>query len=137
MYVMSKINTQQLKLENATLLEDDQKMIVSEPRTVVTGKLLAQPGTIFNHITHARNRIFSMKCFTFRKGWQNIVTTVGPPVRELIHSLKLVDFLHVQADKPWYNFYIVYFKHKITTWIQKLICLIASANINFSSKFRK
>lgn len=69
MYVMSKINTQQLKLENATLLEDDQKMIVS----VVTGKLLAQPGTIFNHITHARNRIFSMKCFTFRKGWHNIV----------------------------------------------------------------
>ena len=26
-----------------------------------------------------------------------------PPVRKLIHSLKLVDYLHVQADNPWYN----------------------------------
>ena len=31
---------------------------------------------------------------------------VCPPVREIIHSLKLVDYLHVQADKPWYNYYI-------------------------------
>ena len=24
-----------------------------------------------------------------------------PPVREIIHSLKLVDYLYVHADKPW------------------------------------
>ena len=30
-----------------------------------------------------------------------------PPVRKIIHSLKLVDYLHVQADNPWYNYYIV------------------------------
>ena len=29
-----------------------------------------------------------------------------PPVRKIIHSLKLVDYLHVQADNPWYNYYI-------------------------------
>ena len=30
---------------------------------------------------------------------------VCPPVRsKLIHSLKLVDYLHVQADKPWYTY---------------------------------
>ena len=27
-------------------------------------------------------------------------------VRKIIHSLKLVDYLHVQADNPWYNYYI-------------------------------
>ena len=29
-----------------------------------------------------------------------------PPVRKIIHSLKLVDYLNVQADNPWYNEYI-------------------------------
>ena len=29
-----------------------------------------------------------------------------PPVRKIIHSLKLVDYLHVQADNPWYNYYV-------------------------------
>ena len=28
---------------------------------------------------------------------------VCPPVRKIIHSLKLVDYLHVQADNPWYK----------------------------------
>ena len=25
---------------------------------------------------------------------------------EIIHELELVDYLHVQADNPWYNYYI-------------------------------
>ena len=29
---------------------------------------------------------------------------VCPPVRKIIHSLKLVDYLHVQAINPWYNY---------------------------------
>ena len=29
-----------------------------------------------------------------------------PPVRELIHSLKLVNHLQIQADKTWYNHYM-------------------------------
>ena len=45
----------------------------------------------------------------------NVYTNVGgikelynvcPPVRKIIHSLKLVDYLHVQADNPWYNYYL-------------------------------
>ena len=31
---------------------------------------------------------------------------VCPPVRKIIHSLKLVDYLDVQADNSWYNYYI-------------------------------
>ena len=31
---------------------------------------------------------------------------VCPPVRALIHSLKLVDFPLVQEDKPRYNYYV-------------------------------
>ena len=31
---------------------------------------------------------------------------VCPPVREIIHELRLVDYLHVQADNPWYNYYM-------------------------------
>ena len=29
-----------------------------------------------------------------------------PPVRKIIHSLKLVDYLRVQADNTWYNYYL-------------------------------
>ena len=29
-----------------------------------------------------------------------------PPVRKIIHSLKLVDYLHAQADNPWYDYYL-------------------------------
>ena len=32
---------------------------------------------------------------------------VCPPVRKIIHSLKLVDYFHVQAENPWYNYYII------------------------------
>ena len=35
------------------------------------------------------------------------------PGYKIIHSLKLVDYLHVQADNPWYNYYII-LKAKIT-----------------------
>ena len=31
---------------------------------------------------------------------------VCPPVRKIMHSLKLVDYLNVQADNPWYNYYL-------------------------------
>ena len=27
-------------------------------------------------------------------------------MRKIIHSLKLVDYLHVQVDNPWYNYYL-------------------------------
>ena len=42
-----------------------------------------------------------------------VYTDVGGIVRKIIHSLKLVDYLHVQADKPWYNYYL------INVWCQK------------------
>ena len=32
---------------------------------------------------------------------------VCPPVCKIIYSLMLVDYLHVQADNPWYNYYII------------------------------
>ena len=33
---------------------------------------------------------------------------VCPPVRKIIHSLKLVVYLHVQADNPWYSYNLVH-----------------------------
>ena len=33
---------------------------------------------------------------------------VCPPVRKIIHSLKLVDYIHVPADNPWYNYYLTH-----------------------------
>ena len=39
-------------------------------------------------------------------GGINKLYHVCPPVRKIIHSLKLVDYLHVQADNPWYNYYL-------------------------------
>ena len=32
---------------------------------------------------------------------------ICPPLRKIIHSLKLVECLHVQADNPWYNYYVL------------------------------
>ena len=36
---------------------------------------------------------------------------VCPPVRKIIHSLKLVDYLHVQAHNPWYNYYLISYQN--------------------------
>ena len=36
---------------------------------------------------------------------------VCSPVRKIIHSLKLVDYLHIQADNPWYNYYLAKFSY--------------------------
>ena len=33
---------------------------------------------------------------------------VCPPVRKIIHSLELVDYLLVQVDKTWYNYYLAF-----------------------------
>ena len=40
--------------------------------------------------------------------WYKIVIVMYglPPVRKIIHSLKLVDYLHIQADNPWFNYYL-------------------------------
>ena len=40
---------------------------------------------------------------------------VCPPVRKIIHSLKLVDYLNVQADKTWYNYYIALARLSVTS----------------------
>ena len=45
---------------------------------------------------------------------------ICPPVCKIIHSLKLVDYLHVQADNPWYNYYI-FLMRVCNDWTAKLI----------------
>ena len=55
--------------------------------------------------------IFRMKYLVMCKiytdvGGIKLLHHVCPPVRKIIHSLKLVDYLHVQADNPWYNYYL-------------------------------
>ena len=45
------------------------------------------------------------KIFTDKGGLKSYIT-VSPPAREIIHSLKLVDYFLLQADKPWYNYYM-------------------------------
>ena len=37
-------------------------------------------------------------------GGMKSLNHVCPHVRKIIHSLKLVDYLHVQVDSPWYNY---------------------------------
>ena len=42
-------------------------------------------------------------------GGRNSYTMGCPPVSKVIHSLKLVaDYLHVQADNLWYNYYLTW-----------------------------
>ena len=52
---------------------------------------------------------FSTKYLTMCKVYTDVggikqLYHVCPPVRKIIHSLKLADYLHVQADNPWYNY---------------------------------
>ena len=48
---------------------------------------------------------------------------VCPPVRKIIHSLKLVEYLQVQAGNQWYNYYVkdkpIYAKGNIS-WVKVL-----------------
>ena len=43
-----------------------------------------------------------------------------PSVRKIIHSLKLMDYLHVQADNQWYNYYLNWWKLKACLVLQLL-----------------
>ena len=51
---------------------------------------------------------------------------VCPPVRKIINSLKLVDYLHVQADNPWYNYYLIEYQILI---INKYIVLLSGFSL--------
>ena len=53
-------------------------------------------------------------------------TTVSPPVREIVHSLKLADYHHVLADKPWYDNYI-----------ENSLCLVCNSNQSKCKTFSK
>ena len=47
-----------------------------------------------------------------------------PPVLKITHSLKPVDYLHVQADNPWYNYCIV--AHEVSMLIFAFVVLVIS-----------
>ena len=60
---------------------------------------------------HSFYTTFSMKYHLMCKVYTDVggikqLYHVCPPVRKIIHSLKLVDYFHVQADNPWYNYYL-------------------------------
>ena len=71
----------------------------------ITPKEMLQPfwGKLLYHFTNlSTNYLVKCKVYTDVGGIKQLYHFC-PPVREIIHSLKLVDYLHVQADKPLYN----------------------------------
>ena len=64
---------------------------------------------------------------------------VCPPIWELFHSLKLVDYIHVQADKPWYNYYVAFYFVLVLMFLTGWECgfqmFISLAGICFLSVF--
>ena len=44
------------------------------------------------------------------KGGIKLLYHACPPVHKIIHSLNLVDYLQVQTDNPWYNYYLTLWK---------------------------
>ena len=58
-----------------------------------------------------------------------------PPVRKIIHSLKLMDYLHVQADNPWYNYY--FFDEVLFLYGEHLLSGMPNKIILFYSILRK
>ena len=49
---------------------------------------------------------------------------VCPPVRKIIHSLKLVDYLQVQADSTWYNYYIMFYAEIIWMIYSRIVLVL-------------
>ena len=70
----------------------------------------------------ARSTCMSL-CARSTSGWvvKNSYTMVWSPAREIIHSLKLVDYLHVQDDKPFY-------KHRGESKVQEVSCFTVRTN---------
>ena len=67
-------------------------------------KYVARPGI------EPRTSDLRVRCPTDCATWPGLIdrsTTVCLPVWKIIHLLKLVDYFFVQADKPWYNYYIL------------------------------
>ena len=78
---------------------------------------------------------FSMKYLVLCKVYTHVdgiklLYHVCPPIRKIIHSLKLVDFLHVQADNPWYNYYINVHEGHLKC---KVHLKTFSGNVNYST----
>ena len=56
-------------------------------------------------------------------------TMICPPVREIIHELKIVGYLLVLVDKLWYNYYI-----SIDGWMDEpMTCDFTSFSTVFQS----
>ena len=52
-----------------------------------------------------------------------------PPVREIIHSQKLVDYLRAQADKTWYNYNVCQnVKYEYTDEVAYMHTLVKNLN---------
>ena len=49
-----------------------------------------------------------------------MLSLVCPPVQEIIHSLRLVDYRLLQADKPWYKHSILFIFQAENTFILTL-----------------
>ena len=76
------------------------------PRALASGLSYVQVDkhgiAIFFSVELTHHEIFCAK--VGKGGISNIYTIVCPHVREKIHSLKLMDYLHVLVDKPWHNY---------------------------------
>ena len=69
--------------------------------------------------------IFRLNYFVMWKVYTNVggikqLNHVSPPVRKIIHSLKLVDYLHVHADNSWYNYYLASLLNSSATYLFQL-----------------
>ena len=78
---------------------------------------------------------FSMKylamCMVYTDvGGIEYIYHVWPPLRKIIRSLKLVDYLHVQADNPWYKYYL--YRLDTSAWSFKGSLLAYAKSTDFS-----
>ena len=65
-----------------------------------------QVSTIYTTLTNFSTKYLVMYKVYTHVGGLKLLYHVCPPVRKIIHELKLVDYLHVQADNPWYYLYM-------------------------------
>ena len=72
--------------------------------------MFSLPGDFLTYTTLTNlNTKYLVMCKVYTDvGGINYLYLVCPPVRKIIHSLKRIDYLHVQADNPWYNYYLLY-----------------------------
>ena len=102
---------------------NDVKLFPTVNRRIYCRKFLTLSNQTSRYKSSALEYLMMCKVYTDVGGIKYLYF-VCPPVHKIIHSLKLMDYLHIHADNPWYNYYFT----STLVLLTKCFCLVSFAN---------